>query len=104
MVGNKNDNQYRKKAIRSNSLGRFLLFKKDITGNSNKIFRMHRTGKARKDASIDIKVNEIPDGKLFSLSEIAKVSKYSREYLGYLVRQKKLKAKKIDGEWKTTKK
>ena len=40
---------------------------------------------------------------LVSLSEISRESVYSREYLGYLVRQKKLKARKINGEWKTTK-
>jgi len=42
------------------------------------------------------------DPRLKALSEIAKKSKYKREYLGYLVRQKKLRAQKVGGTWKTT--
>jgi hypothetical protein len=42
------------------------------------------------------------DPKLISISEIAKTSRYKREYLGYLVRQKKLKAQKVFGNWMTT--
>ncbi len=38
---------------------------------------------------------------LMTLSEVTKVSKYKREYIGYLVRQKKLKAIKINGSWMT---
>ena len=37
-----------------------------------------------------------------TLAEIAKESKYKREYLGYLVRQKKLKAQKVEGVWMTS--
>src|SRR4030042_3030649 len=48
--------------------------------------------------------DKTPEGELVTLSEIAKESVYSREYLGYLVRQKKLKAGKVDGEWRTTRK
>ena len=42
------------------------------------------------------------DPKLKSISEIEKESKYKREYLAYLIRQKKIKAKKVGGQWKTT--
>ena len=41
------------------------------------------------------------DMDLITLSEAAKLSKYKREYLGYLVRQNKLRARKIDGSWMT---
>ncbi|KKR43252.1 MAG: hypothetical protein UT79_C0007G0001 [Candidatus Moranbacteria bacterium GW2011_GWC2_40_12] len=51
-----------------------------------------------------LKTDEPLAEELITLSEIAKESVYSREYLGYLVRKKKLKAEKIGGEWKTTKK
>src|SRR4030042_2115572 len=42
------------------------------------------------------------DPRLKTISEITKESKYKREYVGYLIRQKKIKAKKINGVWKTT--
>src|SRR4030043_483701 len=41
---------------------------------------------------------------LVLVSEIAKTSTYSREYLGYSIRRKKLEAQKIDGLWYTTEK
>ncbi|PIV83702.1 MAG: hypothetical protein COW51_03120, partial [Candidatus Moranbacteria bacterium CG17_big_fil_post_rev_8_21_14_2_50_44_12] len=43
------------------------------------------------------------DPRLMPISEVTKISKYKREYLGYLIRQNKLRAQKVNGTWKTTK-
>ncbi len=45
----------------------------------------------------------LTSGLLISLSEAAKFTPYSSEYLGYLVRKGKLEAVKISRDWMTTK-
>jgi len=40
---------------------------------------------------------------LISLSEATKLTPYSQEYLGYLVRKGKIEAIKISRDWMTTK-
>jgi hypothetical protein len=100
----------KKKAPAENTVeGKIILInKKEETKDSKKEDLILAAANSEKPQPGIREENEIAplredDPKLISISEIAKTSKYKREYIGFLVRQKKLKAQKVNGNWMVTK-